>query len=1523
MADDIVRMATTIAALDPRQYEQGVQKVEAAANKAVAANTRLEQSTEKMARTTVVSVSAIDRLQAANDKTFAAEQRRQRQIETLDRALQQGTVTQERYARVLQSVEQSYSKHAAAGAPVAANLNNIAVAATNTGRALTLVRQGFAEAQPHMEQYAASGGILSAVLGRLGVAGTLAAAAFGAFSLAIAKGVEEFTEDETAITRLEQSIRVTGGAAGFSAAQVETFVDQMIRLVGVSDNDVRRAATSLTGFAAAGRLGFEEVIRTAADLTALFGGDLQSNTERLGKELQDLATGATQQLGRSFHALGADARMAIEELARSGRGTEAATRALEAMRQTIGGAGESQANTISGAMRQSAEATGDLLSTIARVTGATERARSATMGWRDAMLAVRDAITWTPESRAQAVQSQIELTARQIGELELTVNRAESRMANMSAQQRAETIALPGNAGYRDALRRLNDYRARQAGQIDQLAGGGITRDGYAGEEQAAMARRAGEMAAEREAAAVAEQRNRRTREYITSLEREQELARLAPNIRAQQVAADNAEVQVLQRLTGSQESNLQLLRRLPQAQEESNRRQVESARAIAISTQAMQQNSQAGAQVAQQREQARTTLEEQIHGLQREADALGQSERERYVTSQGLQAERTGRQLNSEELQRYVERVRTEAGALYDTQQARRQATQALEEQARAINRTVDRVVDFAADGFDRILQNGVGTWKDLWDEFVTIGRKAIAQAIAEALLRPIVVPIVTELVGSFGGMFGVGASGVTVVQGASGPYLSAGGQPIGLNGGGGLSVPNMPSTSLLERIFDGSAFGGNSGTLTPGLDAWAFRNLGFGQIDNFAGQSAGAMGPFQGGSGLFGGGGVGGALSGFSSLGNLLGIAGAGLPGLMSGNFAQAGLGIGGAALGTLIFPGIGTAIGGFLGNMLGGLFGKKKPTGPGGAAFVWADHMDEPWVMGSPVMGDKNVIRGLGSAYQAGLAQILKASGGSAITGGSQVNLGYWGDKYRTAGVGYGNNQFDHFDKPEDAVQRALNLTGGGLQIAGIGRAAQSVLTNEGGSAPLDQLVQDLAKAVTFQQAYDAAISDTNETTSQVEQQLKALNAQFDQMKTAAAGYGYGAEELEAARKRALAKMTEAFNDNVQQTLLAMTDPQAAALAALDKARAVAVKDAAALGADINAVETLYGKQRAEIVKAYAAQAAAEAQKLADFNFSVKNAILGATDPQAAALAALEQQRQAAIKQATDLGADVNAVEELYGLQRVAIIKKYADEAAAASAVAAQQLSDFNFSVANSLLGMTDQQAAELAAFDRAHEATLKTATTIGADVNAVEELYGKQRAAIVKRYADEAAAAEAAAMERLKAQALSLKQWLDAQVFSNTSSSSPSTRLSEAQRMFGEQIGLARGGDANAFQGITGYASQLLAAAKDFFASSGDFVAIEAMTRSQISELGKALGLPGFASGGAFTVGGFGGTDSQIVPIRATPGERVTVETPAQQRAGSATTEGVQELRAEVANLNGTIDALRREIRMSGHLRAIGR
>lgn len=80
-------------------------------------------------------------------------------------------------------------------------------------------------------------------------------------------------------------------------------------------------------------------------------------------------------------------------------------------------------------------------------------------------------------------------------------------------------------------------------------------------------------------------------------------------------------------------------------------------------------------------------------------------------------------------------------------------------------------------------------------------------------------------------------------------------------------------------------------------------------------------------------------------------------------------------------------------------------------------------------------------------------------------------------------------------------------------------------------------------------------------------------------------------------------------------------------------------------------------------------------------------------------------------------------------------------------------------------------------------------------------------------------------------------------------------------------------ADVLESLQGFAKQVLGT-----------VFSQLATKAVLSSLGFGAPIPAFATGGSFLVGGFGGTDSQIIPIRATPGERVTVETPGQQRMG---------------------------------------
>lgn len=95
----------------------------------------------------------------------------------------------------------------------------------------------------------------------------------------------------------------------------------------------------------------------------------------------------------------------------------------------------------------------------------------------------------------------------------------------------------------------------------------------------------------------------------------------------------------------------------------------------------------------------------------------------------------------------------------------------------------------------------------------------------------------------------------------------------------------------------------------------------------------------------------------------------------------------------------------------------------------------------------------------------------------------------------------------------------------------------------------------------------------------------------------------------------------------------------------------------------------------------------------------------------------------------------------------------------------------------------------------------------------------------------------------------------------------------------------------------------AAAMASLASFGANAAPAQVGIATTTALAQAMAaLPGFAFGGDFEVGGVGGTDSQLVAFRATPGEKVNVSTPSQDRAANqGNAGGVQSVGLNVVNV----------------------
>lgn len=88
---------------------------------------------------------------------------------------------------------------------------------------------------------------------------------------------------------------------------------------------------------------------------------------------------------------------------------------------------------------------------------------------------------------------------------------------------------------------------------------------------------------------------------------------------------------------------------------------------------------------------------------------------------------------------------------------------------------------------------------------------------------------------------------------------------------------------------------------------------------------------------------------------------------------------------------------------------------------------------------------------------------------------------------------------------------------------------------------------------------------------------------------------------------------------------------------------------------------------------------------------------------------------------------------------------------------------------------------------------------------------------------------------------------------------------------------------------GFLSSLFDGDSSWFGSSSSSAASSGYSAADLAWFNSdAMYAGGFATGGSFKVGGQGATDSKLVQFMATPGERVTVETPDQQKASESNT-----------------------------------
>lgn len=234
------------------------------------------------------------------------------------------------------------------------------------------IEKGFSDLardlEGRMQGFAERLGPIGGVLAGLGPVGLAASAGIGALGFALGTASQRAAEADKVHRRLEAVLRITGNAAGLTAAQIDQLANRMEASTGVAADDVKSAAAALATFTSIGSENFERTLKIANDISTVFGGNLRENVDRVARALDDPLEGFAA-LRRSGFALADAEREVVEQMLRIGDVAGAQRVVLENLEKQVGGASAAQSQGLSGAFARATTSIGKFIEEIARRSG--------------------------------------------------------------------------------------------------------------------------------------------------------------------------------------------------------------------------------------------------------------------------------------------------------------------------------------------------------------------------------------------------------------------------------------------------------------------------------------------------------------------------------------------------------------------------------------------------------------------------------------------------------------------------------------------------------------------------------------------------------------------------------------------------------------------------------------------------------------------------------------------------------------------------------------------------------------------------------------------------------------------------------------------------------------------------------------------------------------------------------------------------------------------------------------------------
>lgn len=226
-----------------------------------------------------------------------------------------------------------------------------------------------------------------------------------------------------------------------------------------------------------------------------------------------------------------------------------------------------------------------------------------------------------------------------------------------------------------------------------------------------------------------------------------------------------------------------------------------------------------------------------------------------------------------------------------------------------------------------------------------------------------------------------------------------------------------------------------------------------------------------------------------------------------------------------------------------------------------------------------------------------------------------------------------------------------------------------------------------------------------------------------------------EQEEERKRQEAQIVAEFNQNITDSIMAMTDASALEVAEMERLHQERYQKAIEIGADLTAVASLNYMERLELERRHQEELTRlteQAQKEREAAVTgIFQAIYNITDPFRAAMLSVQQQVEAFQAQ-VEAGLIPQSLVDRF---EEAATQQVIEQEQARREQEAQAIVDFSQSISDAILAMTDSAALEIEQMERLHQERLARAMELGLALTEVERLNQMERQELERQHQEE--------------------------------------------------------------------------------------------------------------------------------------------------------------------------------------------